>query len=215
MDMNEMQNVRKSDILLVAIKNAMFDGNTSDKGQAVLRNQYNENTSESQFDCILRIGNEIEATELNWHISFIIRHLNIPPHAKGYKYLRDAIRMMVLTDDPDGMSYITKSIYPDIAKKYKSTPAAVERSIRHAIREMGKASYLRKTIYLGRDKPSYSNKEVILGIADYVKFGGNETRFKVIENDGLETVDSDPEGSDDELMEDVYEDFMDDALSVV
>lgn len=213
MDMNEMQNVRKSDILLVAIKNAMFDGNTSNKDQAILQNQCN-NTEESQFDCILRIGNEIEATELDWHISFIIRHLNIPPYTKGYKYLRDAIRMMVLTDDPDSMSYITKTIYPDLANKYKSTPAAVERSIRHAIREIGKASYLRKVIYLGRDKPSYSNKEVILGIADYIKFGGNETRFKVIENNGLDTVDNDPEGSD-ELMEDVYEDFTDDTLSAV
>lgn len=203
MDMKEMQEVHKSDILLIAIKHAMFDQDLADGNQTILRTQFEDASDRKEFDCILRVGNQIDENEINWHISFIIRHLNIPSHLKGYKYLRDAIKMMITTDDPDTMSYITKSIYPDLAKKYNTTASGIERGIRHSIEQIRFASYLRKMIYLGSDKLSYTNKEVILGIADYLKFGGGETRFRIIES---KTADNDSEEYED-LEEDTHEDF--------
>lgn len=190
MDMNEMQKVRKSDILLIAIKHAMFDQDMSNDSQTVLRDQFDDAPDKKEFDCILRVGNQIDADEIDWHISFIIRHLNIPPHIKGYKYLRDAIKMVIVADNEDDVSYITKSIYPDLAKKYNTTAAGVERGIRHSIEQIRFASYLRKMIYLGSNKLSYTNKEVILGIADCIKYGGGETRFRIIENDESNTADN-------------------------
>ncbi len=203
MDMKEMQEVRKSDILLIAIKHAMFDQDLADGNQTILRTQFEDASDRKEFDCILRVGNQIDENEIDWHISFIIRHLNIPSHLKGYKYLRDAIKMMITTDDPDTMSYITKSIYPDLAKKYNTTSSCVERGIRHSIEQIRFASYLRKMIYLGSNKLSYTNKEVILGIAEYLKFGGGETRFRIIES---KTADNDSEEYED-LEEDTHEDF--------
>ena len=58
-------------------------------------------------------------------------------------------------------------------------------------------------IYLGSDKLSYTNKEVILGIAEYLKFGGGETRFKIVES---KTANDDSEEYED-LEEDTYENF--------
>ncbi len=36
-------------------------------------------------------------------------------------------------EDANSVNYITKSLYPDIAKKYKTTIGSVERAIRHAV----------------------------------------------------------------------------------
>ncbi len=60
-----------------------------------------------------------------------IQRLSIPPHIKGYHYLRTAI-LSSLSDDFI-LDSITKQIYPLVAEKYDTTPSRVERAIRHAI----------------------------------------------------------------------------------
>ena len=64
-------------------------------------------------------------------ITNIIREIGIPAHIKGYQYIREAIMMTV--NDINLLNYITKLLYPTIAKKYKTTSSSVERAIRHAI----------------------------------------------------------------------------------
>ena len=49
----------------------------------------------------------------------------------GYRYIRTAVRLCV--DDPTMLDGITKRLYPEIAKKHKSSSSRVERAIRHAI----------------------------------------------------------------------------------
>ncbi len=61
----------------------------------------------------------------------IIHEVGVPAHIKGYQYLREAIIMVV--NDIDVINQITKSLYPEIASKYATTPSRVERAIRHAI----------------------------------------------------------------------------------
>ena len=39
----------------------------------------------------------------------------------------------MVMEDANSVNYITKSLYPDIAKKCKTTISSVERAIRHAI----------------------------------------------------------------------------------
>ncbi len=64
-------------------------------------------------------------------ITNMLHELGIPAHIRGYIYLRNALMMAV--DDMEVLNAVTKQLYPDIAKKYNTTPSRVERAIRHAI----------------------------------------------------------------------------------
>lgn len=64
-------------------------------------------------------------------VTNIIHEIGVPAHIKGYQYLRDGIIMVV--NNIEIINQITKQLYPDLAKKYKTTPSRVERAIRHAI----------------------------------------------------------------------------------
>ncbi len=55
----------------------------------------------------------------------------IPPHIKGYQFLRQAVKLAVHT--PSMINNITKQLYPSVASSYNTTPSKVERAIRHAI----------------------------------------------------------------------------------
>lgn len=57
--------------------------------------------------------------------------LGVPPHFKGYMYLKDAVTLVAL--DPDLLGHVTTKLYPLVAQMRKSSPEKVERAIRHAI----------------------------------------------------------------------------------
>ena len=72
------------------------------------------------------------------------------------------------------LNYITKLLYPTIAKKYKTTSSSVERAIRHAIEvawNKGQIDVLEDmfgyTISAGKGKPT--NSEFIALIADKLR----------------------------------------------
>lgn len=76
--------------------------------------------------------NKVNAEEsIEALVTNVIHEVGVPAHIKGYQYLREAIIMVV--NDIDVINQITKSLYPKIAEKYKTTPSRVERAIRHAI----------------------------------------------------------------------------------
>ena len=105
-------------------------------------------------------------------VTNIIHEVGVPAHIKGYQYLREAIMMVI--GDIDVINQITKQLYPDIARKYKTTPSRVERAIRHAI----EVSWLRGDIDLMEDIFGHSvdidrakptNSEFIVTIADKLR----------------------------------------------
>ena len=105
-------------------------------------------------------------------VTKIIRDLGIPAHIKGYQYIREVIIMAI--EDINMMNYITKLLYPTIAKKYKTTSSSVERAIRHAIEvawNRGKVELLEEmfgyTVSAGKGKPT--NSEFIALIADKLR----------------------------------------------
>ncbi len=55
----------------------------------------------------------------------------IPPHIKGYQFLKEAVKQSV--HRPSMVNNITKQLYPAIADKFNTSPSKVERAIRHAI----------------------------------------------------------------------------------
>jgi len=74
---------------------------------------------------------EAAQEQLEQQVTCLIRELGIPAHIKGYHYVRESIILAV--HDAGILDYITKMLYPSIAKKYKTTSSSVERAIRHAI----------------------------------------------------------------------------------
>ena len=105
-------------------------------------------------------------------VTNVIHELGVPAHIKGYQYLREAIIMVI--NDIDVINQITKQLYPDIAKKFKTTPSRVERAIRHAIEVSwmrGEQASIEKifgyTISAAKGKPT--NSEFIAMIADKLR----------------------------------------------
>lgn len=64
-------------------------------------------------------------------ISRIFIGMGIPPHIKGYGYLREGVKLAVIT--PEIINSITKKLYPAIGEKFNTSASKVERAIRHAI----------------------------------------------------------------------------------
>ena len=105
-------------------------------------------------------------------VTNLIHEVGVPAHIKGYQYLREAIMMVV--NDIDVINQITKSLYPQIAKKYKTTPSRVERAIRHAIevawgrgQQEAVENIFGYTISALKGKPT--NSEFIAMIADKLR----------------------------------------------
>ena len=109
------------------------------------------------------------AASLDEKISNIFISIGIPPHIKGYAYLREGIKMTV--EQPSIINNVTKQLYPSIAEKFSTTASKVERAIRHSIevawnRQRVDAinAIFGVRVYIGTDKPT--NSEFIALVAD-------------------------------------------------
>ena len=114
---------------------------------------------------------EVEV-DLEALVTECIHELGVPAHIKGYQYIRTAIMMVVR--DMDMLNFITKRLYPEIAKAYGTTSSRVERAIRHSIEvawSRGKPETMNDifgyTIHTGKGKPT--NSEFIAMVADRIR----------------------------------------------
>ena len=110
--------------------------------------------------------------DLETRVTNILHEIGVPAHIRGYHYMREAILMAI--NDIDVLNYITKELYPSIAKKCNTTPSRVERAIRHAIEvawSRGKVdaidSLFGYTVSNHKGKPT--NSEFIALIADRLR----------------------------------------------
>ena len=102
-------------------------------------------------------------------ITDIMHEIGVPSHIKGFQYLREAIILAV--KDNDVINAMTKELYPQVAKNFYTTPARVERSIRHAIEvawERGDLDTLQRFFgySVSNTKGKPTNSEFIALIAD-------------------------------------------------
>lgn len=100
-----------------------------------------------------------------------LSELGIPRHIRGYHYLRTALLMCV--KDSENLYYVTKNLYPYIAKEYKTTSSSVERGIRTAIEIAWSRGNFQKietmfgyTIPPTKDKPT--NSEFLALLTDEI-----------------------------------------------
>ena len=142
----------------LAIKNGTINANVAPK---------EFKTSYISMENISSKDTNIEAKVTN-----IIHEVGVPAHIKGYQYLRDGIMMVI--EDVEVINQITKSLYPDLAKKYKTTPSRVERAIRHAIEVAWNRGQIEATerifgytVNANKGKPT--NSEFIAMIADKLR----------------------------------------------
>lgn len=110
--------------------------------------------------------------DLETRVTNILHEIGVPAHIRGYHYMREAIMMAI--GDIDVLNYITKELYPSIAKKCNTTPSRVERAIRHAIEvawSRGRVEVIDNlfgyTINNHKGKPT--NSEFIALIADRLR----------------------------------------------
>lgn len=108
-------------------------------------------------------------TSIDEKISNIFISIGIPPHIKGYAYLREGIKMAV--ENPSIINNVTKELYPNIAAKFETSASKVERAIRHAIEvawNRGRIEAINAIfgvrVYIGSERPT--NSEFIALVAD-------------------------------------------------
>ena len=119
------------------------------------------------------------APALEGMVTAIIHEIGVPAHIKGYQYLREAI--MIAVNDMDVINAVTKVLYPEVAKRFCTTPSRVERAIRHAIEvawDRGDIETLQKyfgyTVNSAKGKPT--NSEFIAMIADRLQLQRKQQR---------------------------------------
>ena len=110
--------------------------------------------------------------DIEQRVTKTLHDIGVPAHIRGYHYVRDAI--IIAVNNLDVLNYITKELYPTIAKKAGTTPSRVERAIRHAIEvawSRGRVEAIDMifgyTVNTNKGKPT--NSEFIALIADRIR----------------------------------------------
>ena len=122
-------------------------------------------------DCNAVWNRTLRGPDLESMVTDVIHEIGVPAHIKGYQYLREAIILTI--NDMEMINAVTKVLYPEVAKKFDTTPSRVERAIRHAIEvawDRGDLETLQKffgyTVSNIKGKPT--NSEFIAMIADHL-----------------------------------------------
>ena len=125
--------------------------------------------AEAGVDCRALSPERRQEADLEAVVTDIIHEIGVPAHIKGYQYLREAIILTI--HDMDMINAVTKVLYPEVARRFGTTPSRVERAIRHAIEvawDRGDVETLQKffgyTVSGIKGKPT--NSEFIAMIAD-------------------------------------------------
>ncbi len=114
----------------------------------------------------------LKPKDLERTVTSLIHDIGIPAHIKGYQFIRSAILMAI--ENIEVINHITKQLYPDLAKMYKTTPSRIERAIRHAIEVAWNRGHVETmerlfgyTISAEKGKPT--NSEFIAMLADHLR----------------------------------------------
>ena len=135
---------------------------------------------------------DLDPNNIELLVTDLIHNMGVPSHIKGYYYLRDSI--IIAIHEPEIINSITQLLYPAVAKKKNTTPARVERAIRHSIAIAWERTYVNvlkeyfgDSVYIGHSYPT--NSEVIALIT-----------HKLRERLGLEKTDEDEDEEEEELF---------------
>jgi len=102
-----------------------------------------------------------------------IQRIGMSSGIKGFRYVRHAIYLMTQTE---GYKSMMKEIYPEVARKFSTTPACVERDIRHAIEGAWTHGSMQRIdevfgFSVDADKGKPTNSAFIITIAERIRLG--------------------------------------------
>ena len=127
------------------------------------------NETAPAYNVSSEVRDKRRVASLDEKISNIFISIGIPPHIKGYQYLREGIKMAI--ENPSIINNVTKELYPNIGKKFDTSASKVERAIRHAIEvawNRGRVDAINAIfgvrVYIGSERPT--NSEFIALVAD-------------------------------------------------
>lgn len=121
---------------------------------------------------ILTFQHEQRRQQVERQVTRLLSGLGVPPHFKGYGYLKDAVTLVVL--EPDLLGAVTTRLYPVVARLRGTTSHKVERAIRHAIESTwirGNLDQIESlfTHSVDADKGKPTNSSFIARLADQVR----------------------------------------------
>lgn len=131
-----------------------------------------------EFEHSSEIDNSLDerTKQLFDEVTALMNEIGVPAKVKGYNYLREAIVMVV--KKPMRINNMVKHLYIVIAENFETTPSAVERAIRNAIKSTwtnGNKSALKnvfgETFYFSNVKEQ--NRSFIKMITQYLKSKNN------------------------------------------
>lgn len=118
---------------------------------------------------------EDQMQALQRQVTSVLHEVGVPAHIKGYQYVREAI--IIAVQDIKVINGVTKILYPEVARRFNTTPSRVERAVRHAIEvawDRGDLETLQRyfgyTVSNTKGKPT--NSEFIAMIADKIRLEG-------------------------------------------
>lgn len=93
--------------------------------------------------------------------------IGIYPNLKGFKYIAEAVK--IVRENSDALIQITKTIYPEIARRYNDKWTRVERAIRHAIFTAEQKNLVDNFPWKHSSFCHYTNGEFIALMAEYTE----------------------------------------------
>ena len=116
--------------------------------------------------------NKFMDANIEVQVTNIMHQIGVPAHITGYHFLRTAICIAIKDDNK--LTSVTKVLYPEVAKQYKTSASRVERAMRHAVEvawDRGDVDVLTGffgyTVNSAKGKPT--NSEFISLIADHIR----------------------------------------------
>ena len=80
-----------------------------------------------------------------------LRRLGLSSSYQGYAQMVCALQLV--KEEPGRLLWVTKNIYPDVAKRCQAAQGAVERNLRTAVKVIWKADTPLLREIMGRDRP--------------------------------------------------------------
>ena len=129
---------------------------------------------EALRDCIAEIAG---AQTLDERIAGIFYAIGIPAKIKGYRYLREAVKMAV--HDPSLTESLMNGLYPGIAARFGTTAGNVQRDIQFAVNAAwARGDQENINALFGDDGAKPSNGKFIALVAGKLYARGNATEKK-------------------------------------
>lgn len=138
-DSTEVRGIDSAKTLGTSCSTADENGNSSDEQAETLTPSAAAQAEQGSVDAAEQISDgkepvdnpDFQENKLEEALSKILIEMGIPPHLKGFYYLRMGVIMAI--KNPNYIGSVTKELYPQIGETYHASVSMVERAIRHAI----------------------------------------------------------------------------------